>query len=178
MFFRNHRWLKWNTIRIMTNGTKRKRMEFRVRDTIGYLRYVGQVQLVCSEPRKRPDGRRKYLACNDLRVTARQIIMGYRLRWTVELFHKNTKQHLGFEDVATSGFDSVMSHVHWVYCAYILLHMSPPGVSAEVKSLGDKQRQLQRVLESKETRRVLQKLTQIGGVQRYKEELREALADV
>jgi Transposase DDE domain len=59
-FFRNHRWLKWQTIRITTNGTKRKRMELRTRDTIGYLRYVGQVQLVCSEPRKRPDGRRKY----------------------------------------------------------------------------------------------------------------------
>jgi hypothetical protein len=84
-FFRNHRWLKWQTIRIPTNGTKRKRMEFRTRDTIGYLRYVGQVQLVCSEPRKRPDGRRKYLACNDMRVTARQIILGYRLRWAIEL---------------------------------------------------------------------------------------------
>ena len=59
-FFRNHRWLKWQTIRIPTNGTKRKRMEFRTRDTIGYLRYVGQVQLVCSEPRRRPEGRRKY----------------------------------------------------------------------------------------------------------------------
>jgi Transposase DDE domain len=59
-FFRNHRWLKWQTIRIPTNGTKRKRMEFRTRDIIGYLRYVGQVQLVCSEPRKRPEGRRKY----------------------------------------------------------------------------------------------------------------------
>jgi len=59
-FFRKHRWLKWHTIRILTNGTKRKRMEFRTRDTIGYLRYVGHVQLVCSEPRKRPDGRRKY----------------------------------------------------------------------------------------------------------------------
>jgi len=85
-FFRNHRRLKWKTIRITTNGTKRKRMEFRTRDTIGYLRYVGQVQLVCSEPRKRPDGRRKYLACNDMRVTARQIIIGYRLRWAIEVF--------------------------------------------------------------------------------------------
>src|SRR5437667_8348763 len=160
----------------MTNGTKCKRMEFRVRDTIGYLRYVGQVQLVCSEPGKRPDGRRKYLACNDLRVTARQIIIGYRLRWTVELFHKNTKQHLGFEDVATSGFDSVMSHVHWVYCAYILLHMSPPGVPTEVKSIGDKQRKLQTCLEHKEKRCILQQLSQIGGVQRYKDELRQALA--
>jgi len=175
-FFRNHRWLKWQTIRITTNGTKRKRMEFRARDTIGYLRYVGQIQLVCSELRNRPEGRRKYFACNDMRVTARQIILGYRLRWAIELFHKTVKQHLGFEDVATHGFDSVMSHVHWVYCAYILLHLSPPGVSAEVKSLGDTQRQLQHVLANNEKRRVLQKLTQIGGVQRYKDELRQALA--
>ena len=152
-------------------------MEFRTRDTIGYLRYVGQVQLVCSEPRKRPDGRRKYLACNDMRVTARQIILGYRLRWAIELFHKTVKQHLGFEDVATSGFDSVMSHVHWVYCAYILLSMAPPGVSAGVTSLGDAQRQLQQLLAHQEKRRILQKLTQIGGVQRYTDELRQALAD-
>jgi IS4 transposase len=177
-FFRNHRRLKWTTIRLMTNGTKAKRMEFRIRHTIGYLRYVGRVQLVCSEPKKRPEGRRRYLACNDVNVTARQIMMGYRLRWAVELFHKNIKQHLGFEDVATSRFDSVMAHVHWVYCAYMLLHMSLPGVSAEVKSLGGKQRQLQSFLETKEKRRVLQKLTQIGGVQRYKDELRQALADV
>jgi hypothetical protein len=176
-FFRNHRRLKWQTIRITMNGTKRKRMEFRTRDTIGYLRYVGQVQLVCSEPRKRPDGRRKYFACNDMRVTARQIIIGYRLRWAIELFHKTVKQHLGFEDVSTSGFDSVRSHVHWVYCAYILLSMSPPGVSAGVKSLGDKQRQLQQLFANQEKRRVLQKLTQIGGVQRYKDELRQALAE-
>jgi len=176
-FFRNHRWLKWQTIRLPTNGTKRKRMEFRTRDTVGYLRYVGQVQLVCSEPRRRPEGRRKYLACNDMRVTARQIILGYRLRWTIELFHKTVKQHLGFEDVATSGFDSVMSHVHWVYCAYILLSMSPPGVAVGARSLGDKQRQLQQLLANQEKRRVLQQLTQIGGVQRYKDALRQALAD-
>ena len=152
-------------------------MVFRTRDTIGSLRYVGQVQFVCSECRNRPAGRRKYLACSDLRVTARQIIIGYRLRWAVELFHKKIKQHLGFEDVATSGFASVMSHVYWVYCAYILLHRSPPGVSVEAKSLGDKQRQLQRVLENQGQRRVIQKLTQIGGVERYKDELRQALAD-
>jgi len=112
-----------------------------------------------------------------MRVTARQIIIGYRLRWAIELFHKMVKQHLGFEDVATSGFASVISHVHWVYCAYILLCMSPPGVSAGVTSLGDKQRQLQQLLENQEKRRVLQQLTQIGGVQRYKDEVRQALAD-
>ena len=61
---------------------------------------------------------------------------------TIELFHKDVKMHLGFEDVATSGFDAVQSHVHWVYCAYILLHMSPPGVPADVKTIGEKQRRI------------------------------------
>src|SRR2546425_657425 len=42
-FFRRHRRLKWNTIRLATNGNKRKRMDFRVRHTLGSLRYVGKV---------------------------------------------------------------------------------------------------------------------------------------
>jgi hypothetical protein len=73
-------------MRVMTHGAHAQRVEFRSRDTMGYLRDVGKVQLVCSEPRKRPEGRRKYVACNDMRVTARQIIMGYRLRWAIEVF--------------------------------------------------------------------------------------------
>ena len=111
----------------MTSGAKRKRMEFRIRHTMGYLRSVGKVQFVCSEPRKRPDGRRKYFACNDGKATARQIVLGYRLRWAGELFHKDVKMHLGFEDVATSGFDSVQSHVHWVYCDTVV---KTPGLSS------------------------------------------------
>jgi hypothetical protein len=177
-FFRRHRRLKWNTIRLATSGNKHKRMDVRVRHTSGYLRHVGKVELVCSEQRHRPDGRRKYLACNDLRATARQIVTGYRMRWAVEVFHKCVKQHLGFEDVATHGFEAVLSHVHWVYCAYILLHMSPPGLSSGAQSIGDKQRALQQGLADKEKRQILQKLSQIGGVQRYKDELRQALAGI
>jgi hypothetical protein len=177
-FFRRHRRLKWDTIRLPTSGNKRKRMDLRVRHTSGYLRSVGKVELVCSEQRHRPDGRRKYLACNDLRATARQIVTGYRMRWAVELFHKTVKQHLGFEDVATHGFDAVISHVHWVYCAYILLHMAPLGLSPGAQSIGDKQRALQQGLADTEKRHILQKLTQIGGVQRYKDELRQALAGI
>src|SRR6266511_2585213 len=85
-FFRRHRRLKWDTMRLATRGNKRQRMDFRVRHTSGYLRSVGKVELVCSERRNRPESRRKYLACNDLRATARQIVMGYRLRWVVEVF--------------------------------------------------------------------------------------------
>ena len=177
-FFRCHHRRKWDTVRLQTNGHKRKRMDLRIRHTTGYLRPVGKVELVCSEQRNRPDGRRKYLACNDLRATARQIVTGYRMRWAVELFHKCVKQHLGFEDVATHCFDAVLSHVHWVYCAYILLHMSPPGLSPGSQSIGDKQRALQQGLADQEKRQILQKLSQIGGVQRYQDELRQALAGI
>lgn len=176
-FFRRHRRLKWDPVRLQTKGNKRTRMDVRIRHATGYLRYVGEVELVCSERRNRPDGRRKYLACNDLRATPRQIVTGYRLRWTVELWHKCIKHNLGFEEVATHTVDAVVSHVHWVYCAYILLHMSPPGPSPQSQSVGDKQRALQQGLVDQEKRHILQKLTQIGGVHRYKDELRQALAD-
>lgn len=175
-FFRCQRRLKWDTMRLATRGNKRKRMDVRVRHTSGSLRSVGKVELVCSARRNRPDGRRKYLACNDLRATTRQIVTGYRLRWAVELFHKSVKQNLGCEEVATHGFDAVSAHVHWVYCAYILLHMSPPGLSPGARSLGDTPRALQQGLADQEKRHILQQLTQIGGVQRYKDELRQALA--
>jgi hypothetical protein len=48
------------------------------------------------------------------------------MRWRIEIFHKEVKMFLGFEDVATRTFESVKAHVHWVYCAYILLHSHPP----------------------------------------------------
>jgi hypothetical protein len=175
-FFRRHRRLKWHTMRLATHGNKRQRTDVRVRHTAGSLRYVGQGELVCAARRNRPEGRRKSLACNDLRATARQIVIGYRRRWAVELFHQSVQQHRGLEEVATHGFDAVISHVHWVSCAYSLLHMSPPGLSPGIHSIGDKPRARQQGLADRETRHLLQQLTQIGGVQRYKDELRQALA--
>jgi len=172
VLFNNYRRIKWQTIRIFTNSSKRKRMEFRIRQIIGYLRYVGKVQLICSKFKKRPYGRIKYLACNDLKAKPRQIIIGYRMRWAIEIFHKDVKMFLGFEDVATRSFESVKAHVHWVYCAYILLHYPPPGVPAHIKSLADKQRRIQSTIDSKDKARVIQLLTQINGVERYKNELR------
>jgi hypothetical protein len=86
------------------------------------------------------------------------------------------KQHLGCEEGATRGCDSVMSHVHGVYGASMLLSMAPPGGAVGAQRLGDKQRQRQQRLENPEKRRVLQQLTQMGGVQRYQDALRQALA--
>ncbi len=82
---------------------------------------------------------------------------------------------LGFEDVATKQFVSVMAHVHWVYCAYILLHSRPLGLPEYTTSLADKQRKIKDIVDSKDKSRVIQLLTQINGGQRYKTELERVL---
>jgi len=53
--------------------------------------------------------------------------------------------------------------------------MAPPGVPPDITSIGEKQRHIQQLLDNKANRRVRQQLTQIGGVERYKDELRQAL---
>lgn len=178
VLFKNQRRIKWQTIRILMDSPRRKRMDFRIRQIVGYLRYVGKVQLICSEFKKRPQGRKKYLTCNDLKAKARQVLIGYRIRWAIEVFHKEVKMFLGFQDVATKSFQSVKAHVHWVYCAYILLHSHPPGIPEPIKSMPDRQKKLKEIVESSEKVRVIQLLTQINGTQRYKNELREALQDL
>ena len=82
---------------------------------------------------------------------------------------------LGFQDVATKNFRSVMAHVHWVYCAYILLKAHPPGIPGSIKAMPDKQQAIKKIVDSREKNRVIQLLTQINGVQRYKNELRAAM---
>ena len=175
-FFKDHRKVGWQTIRIVMNRSKKKRMEFRIRLIKGYLRYVGYVLLICSEFKKRPRGRRKYLACSDLKATARQIVIGYRIRWAIEIFHKEIKMFLGFEDVATKWFDSVIAHVHWVYCAYILLNTGP--FDSHVRAIAEKQRRISKIVSTREKSRVLQMLTQIDGAQRYKNELQQVIASM
>jgi hypothetical protein len=175
-FFKKHRRVKWITVFLPKSSSGKRRMEFRIRQIIGYLRYVGKVQLICSEFKKRSrDGRRKYLACNDLKATPRQILLGYRIRWKIEIFHKMVKMFLGFEDVATKCFNSVVSHVHWVYCAYILLNFHPPGIPKNIKSIADKQKMITQSVKKKEISHQLQVLSQINGVDRLKNELRQAL---
>jgi hypothetical protein len=177
-FFKDHRRLRWNTICVPTTSAKNPRMEFRVRQTIGYLKGVGQVQLVCSEFKKRRNGRRKYLACSDLRVTPKQMIIGYRLRWRIEIFHKHIKMHLGFEDVSPKYFRSVETHVYLVYCAYILLQMDLPGLPHDATTILDKQTYIKAILDKRTLAWILHTLTQFGGVEKYMDELKAVLSGI
>jgi hypothetical protein len=176
-FFKDQRRLAWEPVCLEANSKKQRRMDVRIRHTTGFLNGAGKVQLVCSELKKRPDGRRKFIACSDLEAQPKQIVIGYRLRWRVEIFHKAVKMHMGFEHIAAKQFRSVVAHVHWVYCAYILLHASPPGVLESSQTIPEKQQNLKAVLANAKIANVLQHLTQIGGVRRHKDQLKQALAD-
>ena len=174
-FFKNHRRIKWATVFLPKNSPKKQRMEFRIRQITGYLRDVGKAQLICSEFKKRPKGRRKYLASNDLKATPRQVLLAYRIRWEIEIFHKMVKMFLGFEDVAAKSFRSVVSHVHWVYCAYILLNSRLPGMPEHIKSISDKQKFIKHAVQSKQISHTLQMLSRINGVKSLKIHLRKVL---
>jgi len=174
MFFKNHRRIEWVTVFLPKNSPKKKRTEFRIRQITGFLRAVGKAQLICSEFKKNPKGRRKYLASNDLKATPRQILLAYCIRWEIEIFHKMIKMFMGFEDVATKSFQSVISHVHWVYCAYILINSHPPGMPKDVESISTKQKYIQQAVCNKEILKILQMLSRINGVDSLKIELRRA----
>ena len=176
ILFKRYRCLKWSTVRVPVNSTKKKRMEFRIRQVTGYLRNVGKTQLICSEFKKRPQGRRKYLACNDFKAAPRQILIGYRLRWAIEIFHKHIKMFLGFEDVATKRFAAVQSHVHWIYCAYILMNLCPIRGVDKNGSIAQKQEVISHIVGLKDKSRVRQLLTRFNGVEIFKTELQQALA--
>jgi len=106
----------WQTIRM--NGGK-KRREFRVRTLTGFLKGVPlQVELVCSE---KPNGERLFLACSREGTSLGAISRTYKIRWKVEIFHKEVKSFLGFEDAGLTSFDALEAHIHWVYCVYLLL---------------------------------------------------------
>ena len=174
--FKNNRKIGWQTIRAPKNGGKKKWMEFRTRQITGYLKNFGKAQLICSQFKTKSNkGRRKHLACNDLKATSRQIVIGYRLRWAIEIFHKEIKMFLGFEDVSAKHFRSVISHVHWVYCAYILMNSSPPGFPDGIKSMAEKQLMINKIIEKKELSAVNQLLTQAKGPQRLKALIQKAL---
>lgn len=175
-FFRKNRRIKWETVRIFTEVPKRKRKDFRIRHADVFLKGVGKVRAVCSEYKKQRGGSRKYIACSDLKASPRQILIAYRIRWKIEIFHKNIKMFLGFGHVAAKHFSSVESHVYLVYCAYLLLQAGITGDSGAEMTVPEKQHKVGLILKKKNIAETVHELTKIGGAERVKNELKTALA--
>ena len=105
----------WKTIRMI--GGKRK--EFPCGTLLAYLKDVPfRVQTVCSE---KPNEKRLFLACSLEKVSTTVIARTYKLRWKVEIFHKEVKSYLGLENAGLTRFEAIEAHLYWVYVTYLLL---------------------------------------------------------
>ena len=162
----------WQTIRDHVNGWKsKKRKDFRGRELIGYLAGLPiELKLVLSEERGSRKGR-KFLACSNPNISLGTVIRVYRKRWAIELFHKEVKSFLGFEDVSCHNFASVEAHVYWVYSAYLLLRKLFPSL----QSVSERMDAVERELEKQTFRDILQKLTRFGGYQAVKSHCLEVI---
>lgn len=151
----------WQTVRdYVSSWNGRKRKEFRARELLGYLAGVQtQVKLVLSEERGRRKGR-KHLACSNINIDIGAIVRAYRRRWAVEIFHKEVKSLLGFEDVSCHQFKSIEAHVHWVYCAYLLLKLLKPKLS----SLSERMDSIASDVKNQPFKEIKQRLTRFDGI--------------
>ncbi len=168
--------LAWKSIRIATYRGKnkvKKLRQHRVKQREAFLKGVHhKVQIVCSE--RSHESKKKFMSCTNLDVNIKQIILAYRERWKIELFHRDIKSYLGFEDAGVCKFDSLHAHVHWVYCAYILLMDIFPTASG----INDAQKLLKRKIESQKNKKIIQSLSQINGVEKVKLQCRAVINEV
>jgi hypothetical protein len=167
----------WMNIRVTADKGK-KRKEFRARRLEGYLKGLkSKVALVCSEKYKSKTKGRKYLVCSNLDVSVGAIVRAYRERWAIELFHRAVKNNLGLQHVGVEGFDSMISHVHWVYCSYLLINNVDVDSDGKV-GLEHRQRKLKGWLDSGPYRKIIQLSTRAGGKDSIKKSCQEVIAAI
>jgi SRSO17 transposase len=90
---------------------------------------LGKVRLVISFEREDLTGTYAVLISNRTNWSARQIIMRYLRRWTIETFYRDSKQYLGLDEYRTRSFSAVDAHWCLVFVAYSILHLDclPPS---------------------------------------------------
>lgn len=173
LFRRVKRQAPWETVRITTPAArKKKRRQLRVRRIEGYLKGICcPVVLLCSK-KSRGKGY-MYMACSNLMLSTRSIVIAYTCRWKIELFHRAAKNNLGMLDAGLVQFDSMKSHVHWVYCAYLLL-----GRMASTEGITARQKCLQQQQKTGQLKIILQLSTRFQGATQVRSHCHEAIRDI
>jgi hypothetical protein len=108
----------WRTVHHVDGNGKRVRSRVRRIDAI--LRGVAHAVVILCADKANGKGRR-YIACSQAGLPAKVILDVFRRRWSVELFHRAVKDELGLQHAGVEAFESLESHVQWVYCAYLLV---------------------------------------------------------
>jgi hypothetical protein len=97
---------------------------YRVHERIVRMKHVGFIKLLISQEWNATEkkwSRPFYLISTDTRKSAVQIIRTYSERWSIETFHRDIKQNLGFEAYMLRGRKGITRHLILVVLAYAAL---------------------------------------------------------
>jgi hypothetical protein len=122
-FRRFSRRAKKITCRLPKLQGQKKRKTFIVNRIHGDLKGVGGHEMAILASKTKRQNYVKYIACSKSDLPTWKIVQAFSLRFLIEQFHKEIKQYFGFEDIASQKFDSVISHVNFVYSAHILINI-------------------------------------------------------
>jgi hypothetical protein len=86
------------------------------------------------------------LVTNRVDWTAQRIISTYLLRWPIETFYQDGKEHLGLDEYRMRNAEAIGKHWCLVFVAYSLLHLdclpsSPTKSGLPIKTIGQVCRQ-------------------------------------
>ncbi len=84
---------------------------------------LGKVRLVISFDNPECKGTCVVLVTNYLSWSAQKIIATYLLRWPIETFYQDIKQHLGLDDYRMRDIKAIQKHWSLVFVAYSFLHL-------------------------------------------------------
>jgi hypothetical protein len=112
---------------------------------------LGKVRLVISYENEKRTDTFVVLVTNCLDWDAKRIIATYLLRWPIETFYQDGKEHLGFDEYLMRAAEAIGKHWCLVFVAYSLLHLDclPSPLAKEqvpTKSIGEACRQQARAL--------------------------------
>jgi SRSO17 transposase len=117
-------------------------------ETTVVMKNVGAVKLVILKQRKN-SRTYTFLVSNNISLHGLQVLEYYKKRWSIEVFHRDCKQHLGLGEYQVRKLDAVVIHLHLVFFAYTLLKnaQSNPllnSILMGIKSVGSACQRLKR----------------------------------
>lgn len=113
---------------------ERGKAKFRVAVRDGHMHGVGSVRVVFSS--RLSDGSFVALVTDDMDLEARDVIIGYKSRWAIEVLTKNLKQHLGLGQYQTGRYEGLIHHLHLSLISFSLLITLGVESSAKKKTTG------------------------------------------
>jgi hypothetical protein len=84
------------------------------------MKNVGEIKLVVLRTRKNSKSF-SFLTSNNTKLNGLHVLGYYKKRWSIEVFHRDCKQHLGIGEYQARKLDAVVIHLHLVFLAYTLL---------------------------------------------------------